>query len=97
MAIPPGGDVGLEIHPDNDQFFRIEEGQAVVQMGNDRRNLNFHQTAFAGSAIFIPAGTWHNITNIGRGPLKMYSIYAPPHHPPGTVHATKKIADMMGD
>jgi len=65
MSIPPGGEVGLEIHPGNDQFFRIEEGQAIVQMGRERNNLNFRQTAFSGSAIFIPAGTWHNITNIG--------------------------------
>jgi len=97
MSIPPGGDVGLEIHPDNDQFFRIEQGQGIVQMGSTRNNLNFRQTVFEDFAIFVPAGTWHNITNIGNVPLKFYTIYAPPHHPPGTVHATKAIADMMGD
>ena len=97
MTIPPGGEIGLEIHPDTDQFLRIEQGQGIVQMGRDRRNLNFRQTVFDNFAVFVPAGTWHNITNIGNRPLKLYSIYAPPHHPPGTVHATKAIADMMGD
>ena len=97
MSIPPGGEIGLEIHQDNDQFFRIEQGQGIVQMGSTRNNLNFRQTVFEDFAIFVPAGTWHNITNIGNAPLKLYTIYAPPHHPPGTVHATKAIADMMGD
>jgi len=95
MSIPPGGEVGLEIHPDTDQFFRVEQGQCIVQMGPTRNNLNFRQAAFDDYAIFIPAGTWHNITNVGTTPLKLYSIYAPPHHPPGTVHHTKAIADMM--
>ena len=97
MSIPPSGDIGLEVHPDNDQFLRIEQGQGIVQMGRDRKNLNFRQTVFDDFAIFVPAGTWHNITNIGNTPLKLYTIYAPPHHPPGTVHATKAIAEMMGD
>lgn len=97
MTIPPGGDVGLEVHPDTDQFFRIEEGQCIVQMGPARNNLNFRQVAFDDYGIFVPAGTWHNLTNVGTVPLKVYSVYAPPHHPPGTVHATKAIADMMGD
>lgn len=97
MTIPPGGDIGLEIHPDTDQFLRLEQGQGIVQMGRDRRNLNFRQTVMQDFAVFVPAGMWHNITNIGHTPLKLYSIYAPPQHPPGTVHATKAIADMMGD
>ncbi|MCL2286608.1 MAG: cupin domain-containing protein [Firmicutes bacterium] len=97
MSIPVGGDIGLEIHPDNDQFLRIEQGQGIVQMGRDRNNLNFRQTVFNDFAVFVPAGTWHNITNIGNVPLRLYSIYAPPHHPPSTVHATKAIAEMMGD
>ena len=97
MAIPPGGDIGLEVHPDNDQFLRIEEGQGLVQMGNSETNLTFRQTAFANSAVFVPAGIWHNIKNIGTSPMKLYAIYAPPHHPHGTVHATKAIADAQGD
>jgi len=97
MTIPVGSDIGLEVHPDNDQFLRLEQGQGLVQMGPTENNLPMRQTAFANSAIFVPAGTWHNITNIGTEPMKLYVIYAPPHHPHGTVHPTKKIAEQMGD
>jgi len=97
MTIPPGGEIGLEIHPDTDQFLRLEQGQGIVQMGRDRRNLNFRQMVMQDFAVFVPAGMWHNIINVGHTPIKLYSIYAPPHHPPGTVHATKAIADMMED
>lgn len=93
MSIPPGGDIGLEVHPDVDQFIRIETGQGVTQMGNSRENLYIKQPVFDGSAILIPAGTWHNITNVGDWPLKLYTIYAPPNHPWGTVHQTKEIAE----
>ncbi|MCL1863682.1 MAG: cupin domain-containing protein [Defluviitaleaceae bacterium] len=97
MCIPPGEDIGLEVHPDNDQFLRLEQGQGIVQMGNSKNNLNYRQTVFANSAVFVPAGTWHNITNIGTEPMKLYVIYAPPHHPHGTVHTTKAVAEAMGD
>ena len=97
MTIRPGEDIGLEVHPDDDQFLFIVEGQGIVQMGPSRRNLTFRQPAFNNSAIFIPARTWHNVTNIGRTPMRLYSIYAPPHHPRGTVHHTKEIAERMGD
>ena len=93
MSIKPGEDIGLEIHPNVDQFLRIEQGQGVVQMGNSRDNLYFQQPVFDDYAIFIPAGTWHNVTNTGRTPLKLYSIYAPPHHPWGTVQQTKASAE----
>lgn len=92
MSIKVGGDIGLEVHPVIDQFIRIEEGQGIVQMGPSRNNLNFQRRVSDGFAIFIPAGTWHNVTNTGNIPLKLYSIYAPPQHPHGTVHATKEIA-----
>ena len=65
----------------------------VVQMGKRMDNLNFQQPVFVNSAIFVPAGIWHNIINTGDIPLKLYSIYAPPHHPWGTVHQTKAIAE----
>ena len=93
MSIPPGGDIGLEVHPDTDQFLRIEAGQGLVQMGRTQEQLYLHQPVFEDSAIFVPAGTWHNVTNTGREPLKLYSIYAPPHHRHGAVHATKAIAE----
>ncbi len=93
MNIPVGGDVGLEAHPNVDQLLRIEQGQGLVQMGNSRDNLYFQQPAFEDSAILVPAGTWHNLTNTGNVPLKLYSIYAPPNHPWGTVHQTQAIAE----
>ncbi|MCL2199649.1 MAG: cupin domain-containing protein [Defluviitaleaceae bacterium] len=64
MCIPPGEDIGLEVHPDNDQFLRLEQGQGLVQMGDAQNRLPFRQTVFANSAVFVPAGTWHNITNV---------------------------------
>ena len=93
MSIPVGGDIGLEMHPDVDQFIRIESGTAGVMMGKSKNNLNYRRKADANFAIIVPAGTWHNIVNIGSGPLKVSSIYAPPHHPFGTVHKTKQDAE----
>ena len=95
MTIPVGKDIGLEVHPNVDQFLRIEDGHALVQMGNSRDNLYFRQPAYDDFAIFIPAGTWHNVTNTGNKPLKLYSIYAPPNHPWGTIHQTKAIAEAV--
>ncbi|MCM3203474.1 cupin domain-containing protein [Paenibacillus sp. CC-CFT742] len=93
MNINVGEDIGLEVHPNTDQFIRIEEGQGLVQMGDRKENLDFVVNAFEDYAIMIPAGKWHNITNTGNKPLKVYVIYAPPEHPFGTVHPTK--ADAM--
>ncbi|WP_433747361.1 cupin domain-containing protein [Falsibacillus pallidus] len=93
MSIDVGGDIGLEIHPDVDQFLRIEQGQGFVQMGKNKNRLDFEANVADDYAIFIPAGTWHNVTNTGPAPLKLYSIYAPPNHPFGTVHVTKADAE----
>ncbi|MBY7137089.1 cupin domain-containing protein [Bacillus sp. 12RED03] len=92
MSINVGEDIGLEIHPNVDQFLRIEQGQGIVQMGKSKDNLNFKRNAYDDFAIMIPAGTWHNVINTGNIPLKLYSIYAPPNHPFGTVHVTKADA-----
>ncbi|MEN2768146.1 cupin domain-containing protein [Ornithinibacillus xuwenensis] len=92
MSINVGDDIGLEIHPDVDQFLRIEQGQGLVKMGNSKNNLNFERHLTDDSAIMVPAGTWHNVINTGNIPLKLYSIYAPPNHPFGTVHVTKEDA-----
>ena len=97
MCIPPCGEIGLEVHPDNDQFLRLEEGQGIVMMGACRERLNFQRPVCQDDAIFVPAGTWHNVVNTGRTPLKLYAIYAPPHHPHGTVHRTKAESDAKGD
>ncbi len=94
MSIPVGEDIGLEMHSHVDQFLRIEEGQGLVQMGNSKDNFYLNQPVYDDSAIFIPANSWHNLTNTGNIPLKLYSIYAPPNHPRGTIHQTKAIAEM---
>jgi mannose-6-phosphate isomerase-like protein (cupin superfamily) len=92
MSIGVGEDIGLEIHPELDQFLRIEQGQGLVQMGDSKDRLDFRQQVADDFSIVIPAGKWHNLTNTGNQPLKLYSIYAPPQHPKGTVHETKAIA-----
>ncbi len=92
MSINPGEDIGLENHPNLDQFVRIEEGSGIVKMGAQRDYLDFQRNVSAEYAFIIPAGAWHNLINTGRTPLKLYSIYAPPQHPFGTVHATKADA-----
>lgn len=92
MSIDIGEDIGLEVHPTLDQFLRIEHGQGMVQMGDSKDRLDFEEQVFDDYAIVIPAGKWHNLTNTGNQPLKLYSIYAPPEHPFGTVHETKDIA-----
>jgi len=93
MSINAGDDIGLENHPNLDQFIRIEQGQGIVKMGNSKENLYFQRKVSDDYAIIIPAGTWHNLINTGRTPLKLYSIYAPPQHPKGTVHKTKADAE----
>lgn len=92
MAIQPGDDIGLEVHEDHDQFLRIEQGEARVEMGPSETELETW-TAEDDYAIFVPAGVWHNIVNTGNEPLKLYSIYAPAEHPHGTVHADKAEAE----
>lgn len=93
MCIPVGGEIGLEIHPHVDQFIHIEQGLGIVKMGARKNDLRFQRNVCDGYAFVIPAGTWHNLINTGEIPLKLYSIYAPPQHPKGTVHLTKAEAE----
>lgn len=93
MSIKPGEDIGIEAHDNLDQFLRIEQGQGIVMMGQSRNRMDFQQRVADNYAIIIPAGYWHNLINIGKVPLKLYSIYAPPNHPRGTVHRTKQEAE----
>jgi len=95
MSINMGDDIGLEIHPNLDQFIRIEEGQGLVKMGDRKDKLDFQEKVKDDFAFIIPAGKWHNLINTGNKPLKLYSIYAPPQHPRGTIHKTK--ADAQAD
>lgn len=90
MCIGVNEDIGLEMHPDVDQFIRIEQGQGLVMMGDDRHCLDFKKNVYDDYVILIPAGKWHNLINTGNTPIKLYSIYAPPNHPFGTVHQTKE-------
>ncbi len=93
MTIPVDGEIGLELHSDVDQFLRVEQGQGLVLMGDSEDELCFERVVYKDCAILVPAGKWHNHINAGYEPLKLYSIYAPPQHPHGTVHRTKKDSD----
>ena len=93
MSIPVGGEVGKEVHEDTDQILVVEQGSAAVFMATEEGDLPFVGAATEGWAILVPAGTYHNIVNDGRVPLKMFSVYAPPKHPVGTLHRTKEEAD----
>ncbi|MCL2091092.1 MAG: cupin domain-containing protein [Micrococcales bacterium] len=93
MSIPPGGDIGLEVHTDHDQFLRVEQGAGQVQMGPTEQDLTFTAEVQADWAVFVPAGTWHNITNTGTDDLRLYTLYGPPDHVHGTLHPTRHDAE----
>lgn len=93
MSIPVCGDVGTEIHEDTDQMLRVEQGNALVKMKRNEDRSEYMKKLSQGDGIFVPAGTKHNIINIGNIPLKLSSVYAPPHHPRGTIHHTKADAE----
>ncbi|MGA2667003.1 MAG: cupin domain-containing protein [Patescibacteria group bacterium] len=80
-------EIGMEVHPENDQFIRIEKGTGKAILNGEESELK------DGSAVVVPAGTNHNFINTGSEPLKLYTIYSPAHHPDGTIHKTK--ADAM--
>lgn len=88
MSIPVDESIGLEMHPDTDQFLRLDAGTGKAQMGPDKDNLTFEQEVSDGWCILVPAGTWHNVTNTGDKPMRLYVIYAPVHHAAGTIHRT---------
>lgn len=93
MSIPVGGEVGLEVHHDIEQFLRVESGEAQVLMGDSKDNLDFVKNAADDDVVLVPAGKWHNLLNVGDTPLKLYSIYAKPEHKYGTVHMDKAESD----
>jgi len=88
MCLQPGEEIGNEVHPKVDQFFRIEQGEAKFIL-NEKEEHVVHD----GDAVIVPAGTFHNVINTGKGQLKLYTIYSPPNHPEGTVHKTKAEAE----
>ena len=87
MAIEPGGEIGEEIHEDRDQFFRVETGSGEVLIDGTRSKIA------PDDGIIVPAGARHNIINTGDTPLRLYTLYAPPEHRDGTVHANKAEAN----
>ena len=93
MSIPVGGDIGLEAHPETDQFLRLDAGRGRVQMGPAKDRLDFDREVGDGWAVLVPAGTWHNITNIGDEPMRLYAVYAPVHHAAGIVQQTAEDAE----
>ena len=82
MSILPGGEIGEEVHPDRDQFFRVEKGEGEVWIDGTMTRIE------SDFAILVPAGARHNVKNTGNEPLKLYTLYGPPEHADGTVHAT---------
>ena len=88
MLIPVGSDIGLEMHPETDQFLRLDAGGGRVQIGIAKDQLTFDEEVSDGWCILIPAGSWHNVTNTGDVPMQLYAIYAPAHHKPGKIHKT---------
>jgi mannose-6-phosphate isomerase-like protein (cupin superfamily) len=93
MHLEVGEEIGVEAHPHLDQFIRVEQGSASVTMGRAEDRVDETHDLADDWAVIIPAGVWHNVINTGDGPLKLYSLYSPPEHPDGTVHATKADAD----
>ena len=86
MSLLPGEEIGIEVHPAVDQFFRIEEGQAKVIIDGQEHEV------YEGFAIIVPAGSQHNVINTGSNPLNLYTLYSPPNHPDGTIHRTRAEA-----
>lgn len=93
MSIPVGQSIGLEVHPETDQFLRLDSGRGRCVMGPAKDDLTFEQEVGDGWSIQVPAGTWHDVINIGDEPMRLYAVYAPTHHAPGAVQATAKAAD----
>jgi mannose-6-phosphate isomerase-like protein (cupin superfamily) len=87
MTIPAGGEIGGEVHDENDQILQFVSGRGRADVAGESREIG------AGDLVVVPAGTEHNFVNTGDGPLVLTTIYGPPDHAPGTVHATKAEAD----
>lgn len=89
MSLLPSEEIGMEVHPDNDQFFRIDSGEGKVIIDGEEAMIS------DGFAVVVPAGSMHNVINTSAvNPLKLYTIYMPPHHKDGVIHATKAAAEV---
>lgn len=88
MSLQPNQDIGTEVHEIVDQFLRVETGEGTVVMNGEEHSIK------EGDAFVVPAGTVHNVINTSsQSPLKLYTIYAPPHHKDGIIHKTKQEAE----
>lgn len=87
MTLQPGEEIGEEVHEDRDQFFRIEEGEGVIDIDGVENAVEDD------IAVIVPAGARHNVRNTGDEPLQLYTIYGPPEHKDGIVQATKAEAE----
>ncbi len=87
MTIPPGGEIGEEVHDENDQILTFVSGTGEAQVSGETRGVA------AGDLVVVPAGTKHNFVNTGPLPLVLYTVYGPPDHADGVVHTTKEEAD----
>ena len=87
MTIPPGGEIGEEVHDENDQILSFVSGVGKAHIEGSTK------TVTQGDVVVVPAGTKHNFTNEGPNPLVLYTVYGPPDHADGVVHRTKEEAD----
>ncbi len=87
MTIPPGGEIGEEVHEDIDQILTFVSGTGEAQVAGSKKEVA------QGDLVVVPAGTKHNFVNTGPNPLVLYTVYGPPEHADGAVHATKEEAD----
>lgn len=87
MSLRPKEEIGMEVHPVNDQFIRIESGSGKAVLSGKTYRIK------DGYAVVVPAGTWHNIVNTSGVKMKLYTVYSPAHHPKGTIHKTKADAE----
>ena len=89
MTLPPGGEIGSEVHKDRDQFFRVEAGDGEITIDGTTHRVT------ADFAMIVPAGARHNVRSVGSAPLKLYTLYGPPEHRDGVVRRTKADADAV--
>lgn len=93
MKLLPGEEIGWEVHTTIDQFFRLEQGKVRLDLGAGKDAVDESHEAKNAWAFVVPAGTFHNVTNIGKKTVKLYTIYSPPNHPADRVQKTKAEAD----
>jgi mannose-6-phosphate isomerase-like protein (cupin superfamily) len=87
MTLAPGEEIGLEVHEDGDQFFRVEAGQGEIEIDGATRSISPE------FAMVVPAGASHNVRCVGEMPLRLYTLYGPPEHRDGVRFATKAEAE----